>query len=68
MVMNLGRDSLLVFRCISFDADYDVLRHAIEDITNSSVAVARETISDPGRGYRYWVSKRPTSLTSPRAQ
>ena len=48
--------------CIAFDASYDDLTTAVEAITNSSILVARERITDPGYGYRYWVSNTCDSL------
>lgn len=42
--------------CIAFNASYEDLTTAVEGVTNSSVLVARERITDPGYGYRYWVS------------
>lgn len=44
--------------CIAFNANYDDLATAVESITNSSIVVARERITDPGYGYRYWVSNK----------
>ena len=48
--------SVLFPSCIAFNASYDDLATAVESITNSSILVARERITDPGYGYRYWVS------------
>lgn len=42
-------------RCVAFDATYDDLATVVKGITNSDVLVAREKITDPGYGYRYWV-------------
>ena len=42
-------------RCIAFDATFDDLTTAVESITGSDVLIARERITDPGYGYRYWV-------------
>lgn len=42
--------------CIEFDATAGELATEVGTITDSSVLVARETITDPGIGYRYWVT------------
>ena len=45
--------------CIEYNAEAGVLEAAIELLTGSSggdVLVARETITDPGPGYRYWIT------------
>lgn len=42
--------------CIEFDATAGELETAVGSITGSRVLVARETITDPGVGYRYWVT------------
>lgn len=42
--------------CIDFDAASGVVQTAVESITGSSVLVTREDITDPGPGYRYWVT------------
>lgn len=51
-----GTDSTVTSDCVSFDATYDELGIAVENVTGSSVIVAREKITDPGYGYRYWVT------------
>lgn len=42
--------------CIAHDATAGELETAVGSITGSSVLVARETITDPGLGYRYWIT------------
>ena len=42
--------------CIDFDAASGVVQTAVESITGSSVLVTREAITDPGPGYRYWIT------------
>lgn len=51
-----GTNSTVTSDCVSFNATYDELGTAVESVTGSSVMVAREEISDPGYGYRYWVT------------
>lgn len=51
-----GTNSTLTSDCISFNATYDELSTAVESVAGSSVIVARERITDPGYGYRYWVT------------
>lgn len=42
--------------CIPFNATYDDFGTAVESVTGSAVLVTRERITDPGYGYRYWVT------------
>lgn len=57
--MEDGTNSTTISDCVPFNATYDELASAVGSIvanSTSSVLVARERITDPGYGYRYWVT------------
>lgn len=52
-----GDEATAIFNsCIEYDASAGDLETALNLITVSNVLVAREAITDPGPGYRYWVT------------
>lgn len=50
-----GNEQTATSDCIGFD-DSSALDAQLTSITSSSVLVAREAITDPGPGFRYWVT------------
>ncbi|CAM9203436.1 unnamed protein product, partial [Choristocarpus tenellus] len=51
-----GSNNISTSSCIAYNANFSDVRQAVENIIKSSVSVSRESISDPGYGYRYWIT------------